>query len=188
MPGSCKFLPAALTYLAVACGVLLFSISDAGAKAEAEEKYDLVLDGVPFKMKPIRPGSAAEAVEETPDGLRSLRIIVYFKIQKIHAGSLPKLRVEPPSRLSQVQDALKDKDWGTAFFGLQRQASEFDRKWFRVGVKDPFESFGFSKWADPIPAWTYRLYLRRHEKEEDTYILGKSEKIQVVEPAAEAGE
>ena len=158
---------------------------ETGFKAlDVNVKADVVLDVTPIRVKPIKPGSVSDAIENLAGDLSGLSANVYFQIEDVVEGKLAPIRIEPPSKTSQMKDHFKNKEFLKIITDdTDTTTTEFDRQRFRVAVKDPWQSFGITSWEEPVQK-KYRLFLKRYNKEDDTYILIRSETEEA--PAAPA--
>jgi len=149
---------------------------------QAEKEYDLILEGVPVEIKPLTKDSAADAIENLPkEELKYLHELVYFEIKKVTRGHVAKLVIEPPSTLSQMKDALDDKNIA-GFFDTNKAPLEIERSRFRIAVRNPMDAMGLNESID-MGNVLFRLYFKRYNKESTTYILFYSERVKELETA-----
>lgn len=173
--------------LAISLGPALPALAkeEAGFKSlDINAKPDVVLDATPIRVKPIQPGSVSDAIENLEGDLSGLAANVYFQIEDVVEGKLAPVRIEPPSKTSQMKEHFQNKEFLKIIADdTDTTATEFERQRFRVAVKDPWRSFGITSWEKPEKK-KYRLFLKRYNKEDDTYILIRSETEEA--PAAPA--
>ena len=137
--------------------------------------YDVVLTATPFKVKGVTAESTADAVEEgfTDVGLESA--IVLFTIDKVLVGEFTQVRAGGASKLQQMKDAARDRDfWRIVKSDFTDPDEMTEQKWLTVAVQDPKKTFGFETWGTPKDA-SYKLYLKRVPDQPKSYILVKSQ-------------
>lgn len=136
-----------------------------------------VLEVSPLEIQPIRGGSFSDAVDSL-DKLGELKSIIVFKIEKVVSGKLPKIEVEAPFKMDQMKNAIRNKDFKSVILSdYDTAGAEVERQRFRVAVKNPMTVFGFDELSIPSSS-IFRIELARYHKEEDTYVLQKTERIQ----------
>jgi hypothetical protein len=147
------------------------------------KEFDVVFDGVPKQVEFIGVGSFADAVERAGEGLDALESIVAFRVTEVHKApdkdtgksvtgkSLPTFSF---NKLFQSVGKGKVKDVFRRN-SLQSNKTIGDR-WFRIGVADPYETFGIEPVSEILPT-KFRIYLKQVEGQEDTYIMLRHERI-----------
>ena len=143
-------------------------------------EYDLVLDGIPRQVELIDVGSFSNAVEGDSGGLDRLEAIVAFRVVDVLKGegsgeagrrkSLP--RFNPAHFISSLAKGNFEEVMKPS---AVRVDQDIRSRWFRIAVKDPYESFGIASWDQPEPI-THRIYLKQLPHEDDTYIMVRSER------------
>ncbi len=154
--------------------LLLAGCAHSAVRLPSGQDYDLILDGTTVAVRPIVKGSVSDAIAANVEDLSGLKSIVYFRIDKIHKGKLENIKIEPPSRSQQIQDAVKRKEF-LKVLDYDDTPTEFERQRFRIAVTDSFIVFGVEDGEEPaqIP---YRLYLSRY-KTADTFVLKRHEEL-----------
>lgn len=139
----------------------------------AKDGVVLILEGVVLAVKPLAPPATADAIEDIPNAdITQLKQIVRFQVTRIRRGVLKeKRKLKEGSLVKDVflgRDSLKEYD-----HRLSRRDLEELR--FQVAVTDSVraldlkpEEAGFAR---------YKLYLKRYNKEETTFILVRHEKL-----------
>lgn len=146
---------------------------------EDNGKYDLIFLGKPVKSARINKGGISDAIENIQD-LKELTTNVYFQIEKIEKGRLPKVISPPESKSKQFRDALDDKDFKKVLLSdYDMQEKQYDRQRFRIAVADPVTAFGFMFWDVFDREKTYKLYFKKY-RNQDTYVMLKSELLSSV--------
>jgi hypothetical protein len=180
-----KFIkPVALCLFVVALSSCAHASRKGGGAAVGNlENYDLVFDGVPRQVEWIQAGAFANAIEKDVEGLEEIEIIVAFRVLDLHKGedvndegkkkSLPRLK---PTVIVQKLFSGDLKE----IFKKDPLKTEGDikQRWFRIGVKDPYDSFEISDWENPEQN-AHRIYLNRYgdDRYKNTYVMVKAEQL-----------
>ncbi len=139
-------------------------------------KYDLILLAKPVKSVRIDKGGISDAIENIPD-LKELTANVYFQIEKMEKGRLPKMISPPESKSKQFKRAIEDKDFKKVLLSdYDMHEKQYTRQRFRIAVADPVAAFGFTFWDIFDRDKTYRLYFKKYLNH-DTYVMIKSEPL-----------
>jgi hypothetical protein len=140
-------------------------------------KYDLLIEGTLRKVKPLGEGSTTDAVEDPKAQSESPQVVVYFAVDKVVTGRLPKVRIEPASKFDQMQDAFQNKEYHRLLLqDFKSTPIETPRRQFRVAVHDSMKTFGIEN-AEKLEPWKFRLYCRRYRFEDSSYVMVKAERL-----------
>lgn len=138
--------------------------------------YDLVIDGMPRDVSEIEVGSFSNAVENVAD-YGALTAIVAFRVVDIVKNDQPLKKYLPRLNLKAIISAATPSQFKKLFKrDLLKVGDDIEKRWFRVAVVDPSETFGISSWDQPEPL-THRLYLNRHQNMNDTFVMMKAERL-----------
>jgi hypothetical protein len=141
-------------------------------------KASVVLDVTPIRVKPLKEGKGADALEKLPEELGPSAMIVVFRITRVLRGELYKLKSRELSLWDQAKDAVDDKNilkLVTMDFHRPEEGGA-GRTSFSMVVTDPYASFGIKE-GEGSPKQRYRISLARVRKNPDSYLLVKSEKF-----------
>lgn len=139
---------------------------------------DVMLDVTPIRIKPLKEGKGADALEKSPDEMGPAAVIVVFRINRVLRGELAPLKTKELSLWDQAKEAADDKNiLKLVTMDFHRPEEEgVERKSFSMVVVDPYASFGIREGEEP-PKQRYKISLARVHKNPDSYLLVKSEKF-----------
>ena len=144
---------------------------------EDNGKYDLVFRGSPIKSTRISRSTVTDAIENAPGGLKDLTTVVYFKINKMEKGKLPKVVSNPKSKSEQFQDALDEKDFKKVLLSdYDTKPTIYTRQRMRIAVTDPVKVFDFPFWDQFSKEEEFRIFLKKYQTD-DTFVMMKSERL-----------
>lgn len=144
-----------------------------------EVVYDLSVEATVYKVKPITAKTTVDAVESLkPKKEEPPLWVVYFTIDRVLKGHLTTVKIQPPSKWSQMQEAIKYKEYHKiALQDYKSVPTEVERKRFRIAMHDPYKKFGIPTIGVEPEPWKYRLYFKRYKLDEHTYVLSGFERI-----------
>ena len=133
--------------------------------------YSTVIDAIPMGVKPIEAKAVTDAVAGTKEKVETPKAVVTFHVERVISGDFTERR-GGSSRLDQISDSVKDKD----FFGALNHKNPNERipkEWVSVAVDDPGKWFGLDlgKTQGEQP---FRLYLLKVKGKEGSYILTRA--------------
>lgn len=139
----------------------------------AKNDIVLILEGIVLSIKPLAPPATADAIENIPDAdITQLKQLVRFQVTRIRRGILKENRKLKEGSLVEGmflgRDSLKEYD-----HRLSRKDLE-DLK-FKVAVTDSVRALNLK--PEEAGFARYKLYLKRYNKEETTFILDRYEKL-----------
>ncbi len=155
---------------------LIFSSQFTASAIDTTEFYgegSLILEAVPMEISPLKPPAVANAVEDVP-GLKGLREIVSFKIEKIVRGKLEKTNLGEGSLTEELKTALEKK-----FFFATYDSSTSEKKLagvpFNIAVSSAESTFEMTR--EELGKLKLRLYFRNYKQEATSLILIRSERL-----------
>lgn len=143
--------------------------SCASFQTPAGEKYDVAIEGTVFKVMDAASAGSVDAIErETPER-GPLVAVVSFKLNQVLNGELPKVKAGGASKLEQLTGAAKTNNFLKVLtMDVQDPEELIERKWFRVAVGRPSETFGVSSWENPEPR-KFKIYLKEITERPGSY-------------------
>ena len=138
--------------------------------------YDLVIDGMSRDVSKIEVGSFSNAVEDVSDR-GDLTAIVAFRVLDVVKRDRPLRKSLPRLNLAAILRAATPSQFKKLFKrDPLKVGDDIEKRWFRVAVVDPYKTFGISTWDRPEPL-THRLYLKRHQDVNDTFVMMKAKRL-----------
>lgn len=153
--------------------------SDIASGQERAAKPDVVLFATPIAVRAPTSETAIDALERSPDVMGSTWKVVVFRIERVVKGNFKPLRVKKgPSAMDQAKEASKEKNI------LKLLTMDFERpdetpqgkNCFSMAVVDPAASLGLQE-SETFPKQSYRISLSLIQKNPESYVLVKSEKL-----------
>ena len=138
---------------------------------------NVVLDVTPIRAKPLKAWKSVDALEKLPEEMGPASMVVIFRINRVVRGELKKVKMPSLSLWDQAKDAADDKNiLKLATMDFKKPEEDQEKEWFSMIVVDPYASFGIKE-NEESPKQRYKISLARVQKNPESFILVKSEKI-----------
>lgn len=141
-------------------------------------KTDVVLLAAPVSLRSPSAGRTVDALEKLPEEMPPDWKVVVFRIEQVMKGKFKIVKAKDPSLWSQMQEAASEKKLlKLVTLDFERPAKDEEEKGtISMAVSDPFASFGVKEGED-IPRQRYKISLALFQKDPDSYVLMKTEKL-----------
>ena len=133
------------------------------------KQADVVLEVIPLRARPIESGASVDAVESDLSRLALAEAVVSFKVRRVLKGEWKKVKVGGPSRMDQMGEAVRKKDY-KKMFGITDPNQEVEKSWVSIAVEDPGKAFGINQWDAPEPS-RMKVYFKRLPENKDSLVL-----------------
>jgi len=135
------------------------------------KQADVVLEVIPLRARPIERGVSVDAVESAPERLALAEAVVSFKIRRVLKGEWLKDRVGGPTRLEQLEKAVRKKDYTKILtLNLSDPNQVVAREWLSIAVEDPGKTFGIERWDSPDPT-RLKVYFKRQAENKNSFVM-----------------
>ncbi len=135
------------------------------------KQADVVMEVIPLRARPMERGAAVDAVENDPARLALAEAIVSFKIRRVLKGEWIKDRVGGPTRLQQLEKAVRKKDYTKILsLDLSDPNQVVAREWLSIAVEDPGKTFGIEHWDSPEPT-RLKVYFKKQPENKNSFVL-----------------
>ncbi|MBP9865453.1 MAG: hypothetical protein KBC91_03510 [Candidatus Omnitrophica bacterium] len=169
------YLPVALLFLLLTSNFQLLTASESSVPAPNPKalfkQADVVLEVIPLRARPIERGVSVDAVESDPARLALAEAVVSFKIRRVLKGEWLKDRVGGPTRLEQLEKAVRKKDYTKILtLNLSDPNLVVAREWLSIAVEDPGKTFGIERWDSPDPT-RLKVYFKRQAENKNSFVM-----------------
>lgn len=140
-------------------------------------KVNVVLDVEPIRVKPLKAWKSVDALEKLPEEMGAASKVVVFRINRVLRGELKTVKEPSLSLWDQTKDAVGEKNvLKLMTMDFHKPEEDQPKEWFSMVVADPYVSFGIKENEDP-PKQRYKISLARVQKNPESFILVKSQKL-----------
>jgi len=139
-----------------------------------DEKSDVVLLAVPFKVSTVAHDDVIDAVEAESTGEGPRNMVVMFEIEKVIKGDFTRIEVGGPGKMAQAQQAVKSRNlWQILTLDFSDPDEEYEKKWASIAVRNPEQAFGIASWEKPGEV-RCKLFLKEVPEVSKSYYMVKS--------------
>lgn len=139
--------------------------------------YDTAVLATPITLKPMTGRVTVDAVEQDPAKAANAQAVLVFKIDRVLQGELPSMKAGGPSKVDQVQQAYRDKEYLRLFtMDFEDPDRQIPKEWISVAVEDPAAAFGIQPGENlDEPLRQYRIYLKKLKGKERGFVFVRGE-------------